>query len=205
MGLFLKTKKYKIDKFWSWFKDNEELLFNFERDQEKIFDKLSEQLSLIDGNLTFEFSSVHDSGKRDFVISADGIKSSFQSVEELATKAPIFDRWTIIKYRPRRKTLNEIKFQGKHVDPKDVYFAIFKDDNPDKIGIMVFLKDYKETEKDTWGQIGYLILDEVLGEYDTETKVGAIGFQSTNSKDFEYARPIDELQSYFDSRFQINL
>ena len=66
---------------------------------------------------------------------------------------------------------------------------------------MVFLDGYKEDEKSTWGQIGYLLLDEALGEYDVETKVGAIVFQSRESKHFERAHPLRELPKDFDDYF----
>lgn len=201
MGLFFKTKKNSFQKFWTWFKENEEYIYNFEKDQEKIFDELSKQLSLVDTNLTFEFSSKKDNGKREFVISVGGIKSSFSAVESLAEKAPLLERWEIIKYRPRRSTLNDLRFQGKYVKPEDVYYAIFNDDDPKKVGIILFFKDYDEQEKDIWGQIGYLFLDEALGEFDIETKVGAIVFDSTNSEYFKHAHQLNELQQDFDSCF----
>jgi hypothetical protein len=59
-------------KFWKWFVEHSEELFNFEADQERIFDELSTQLKNIHESLTFEFSSVQNN-KREFVISADGI------------------------------------------------------------------------------------------------------------------------------------
>jgi hypothetical protein len=204
MGLFFKTKKDSFERFWIWFKQNEDRIYNFEKDQEKIFDELAHKLALIDTNLTFEFSNIKDNGKREFIISADGIKSSFISVEGLAKKAPSLEKWTIIKYRPRRITLNELKFKNKSVKPEDVYFAIFNDDDPNKVGIILFFRDYEEQEKDTWGQIGYLILDEALGEYDVETKVGGIVFESINSEYFKHSHPLIELQQDFDRYFPQN-
>lgn len=202
MGLFFKTIKDSFERFWAWFQENEDRIYDFEKDQERIFDELSYQLSLVDSNLTFEFSSTKDNGRREFIISADGIKSSFATVEELVEKAPSLEKWTIIKYRPRRSTLNGIKFKNKSVNPEDVYFATFKDENPNKVGVILFFRDYSEEEKDTWGQIGFLILDEALGEYDVEIKVGAIVFKSIDSEYFKHARPIDELQEEFDRYFE---
>lgn len=201
MGIFFKTKKHSFEKFWIWFKRNEDRIYNFQKDQEKIFDELSYQLSLVDTNLTFEFSPIQDNGKREFVISADGIKSSFAAVEGLAEKAPSLEKWIIVKYRPRRSTLNVLNYKNKSVNPEDVYFAIFNDEDPNKVGIILFFRDYDEREKDTWGQIGYLILDEALGEYDVETKVGAIVFESINSEYFKHAHRINELQQDFDRCF----
>lgn len=72
-----------------------------------------------------------------------------------------------------------------------------KDGN--KIGIILFLDGYTEAEKGLYGQIGYLFLDEALGEYDMETKVGLIELQSKVSKYFEGAHPLSELAEHFDS------
>ena len=201
MGVFIKRKKNLCERFWKWFKENEERLFNFEKEQDKIFNELTKELSIIDDNLTFEFSSVKNDGKREFIISADGIKSSFSTVEALAEMAPTMERWTIIKYRPRRSTLSELNFQGKCVKPEDVYYALFNDDEPSKVGIILFFKDYEVKEKDIWGQIGFLILDEALGEYDVEIKLGAIVFESINSEYFKNAHPLNELQEEFDRCF----
>jgi hypothetical protein len=57
--------------FWKWFVDNEDELFNFERDQDVVFDALSDALHLVSEQLTFEFGPKED-GRREFVISADG-------------------------------------------------------------------------------------------------------------------------------------
>ncbi|SHJ14432.1 hypothetical protein SAMN02745163_01414 [Clostridium cavendishii DSM 21758] len=193
--------KDKYERFWSWFYENEDRLFNFEKHQEELFDELSYELEEIDPNLTFEISCIKENGKRELVISAGGIKSAFDEVENLVDVAPKLRSWEFIKYRPRRDTLSELDFQGKKVKPEDVYYAIFYEDNPSKVGIILFFKEYKEEELDLWGQITYLFLDEALGEYDVETKVGGIMATSINSKYFKHAHPINELQKAFDSCF----
>src|SRR5258705_9521609 len=87
--------------FWKWFIKNERRLFEFDTAQEKIFGELSKELKKVHGDLTFEFGPVQD-GKREFVLSAGGIKSAFPSVESLYAKAPPLPRWVWVKYRPRR-------------------------------------------------------------------------------------------------------
>lgn len=79
-----------------------------------------------------------------------------------------------------------------------MHYLIFRDESPGKAGIMLFLDGYREDEKSLFGQMGYLFLDEALGEYDVEMKVGAIVFQSRDSKYFVRAHPLSELPSDFD-------
>src|SRR5260370_5887295 len=64
--------------FWKWFSEHEGELFDFEADQERTFDRLASQLKKIDSNLTFEFGPKRDA-KREFVISAGGIKRAFSA------------------------------------------------------------------------------------------------------------------------------
>ena len=152
--------------FWSWFATNESRLFTFESDQQRVFDDLSRELKRVNGDLTFEFGPVED-GKREFVISAGGIRSAFPAVEALYGAAPPLKRWIWVKYRPRRLPINDLEHGGKRIRADDVRYLLAKDG--DKVGIVLFFEGYSEQHKNTFGQIGYLFLDEALGEYAMET------------------------------------
>lgn len=80
---------------------------------------------------------------------------------------------------------------------------MFKDQ--DKVGLIILLDGYNDGEKDIYANIGYLFLDEALGEYDIEMKVGFIEFHSRESEYFEGARPLSELADHFDEYFKRNL
>lgn len=190
------AKAASEDTFWQWFAKNEDRLFSFEKNQEAIFNELSQQLELVDRNLTFEFGPILPSGKREFVISAGGIKSAFPSVEALYAKAPQLERWVWIKFRPRRVPINDVEFGGKKIPAKEVHYLLARDG--EKAGIVLFFDGYNDAEKATFGQIGYLYLDEALGEYAVETQVGFIEFQPRTSKYFSKAAPLSELPAHFD-------
>jgi hypothetical protein len=189
--------------FWKWFQKNEDRLFLFEKDRDKVFDDLANALNKVNWDLTFEFGPISKDGRREFVISAGGIKAAFPAVEALYTAAPKMQRWIFVRFRPRRMPINDLDYANKKVRARDVYCLLLKDENPEKVGIMIFLDGYKEEDKKSvWGQIGYLFLDEALGEYDVETKVGVIVFQSRESKYFEQAHPLPELPKDFDNYFK---
>ena len=80
-----------IDRFWQWFAANDERLFHFEPDQEPTFNALAAAMNAVDPHLTFEFGPEQD-GRRDFVISAGGIKRGFDAVRLLAAGAPSLAR-----------------------------------------------------------------------------------------------------------------
>jgi hypothetical protein len=181
--------------FWKWFVANEPRLFAFESDQEATFDALAKQLNRVNGDLTFEFGPVTD-GKREFVISAGGIKAAFPAVEALYSKAPALSRWIWVKFRPRRLPINDLDYEGKKLRADDVRYLLAKDG--DKVGIVLFFDGFNEAEKGTYGQIGYLFLDEALGEYAVETQVGFIEFHSRESRYFGQSHPLSDLPREFD-------
>jgi hypothetical protein len=183
--------------FWKWFTANEARLFSFERNQQAMFDELGAQMKRVNADLTFEFGPVAN-GKREFVISAGGISAAFPSVEALYNKAPSLPRWVWVKYRPRRLPINDLNYGGRSIKADDVRYVLAKDG--DKVGIVLFFDGYNEKEKGIFGQIGYLFLDEALGEYSVETQVGFIEFQGHDSKFFGQSHPLRELPAHFDEQ-----
>lgn len=68
--------------FWAWFQNNQDFLFDFEKDQERVFDRLATEMHKVNPSLTFEFGPKED-GRREFTISADGIRKAFPAVQAL--------------------------------------------------------------------------------------------------------------------------
>jgi len=161
----------KEQQFWTWFKQREDALFNFDRDQERIFDEIDMALANVSSLLTFEFGPVTN-GVREFVISADGVKSGFPAVEALAAAAPVLPQWNIIKFRQRQTPILELSYADKTVNPSDVEFCLLS--NGRELGVYLFFDAYSEDETLIWRNIGFLLLDQALGEFDVATKVGPI-------------------------------
>jgi hypothetical protein len=181
--------------FWAWFKKEEPRLFTFESNQEAVFDSLGKAMHRVNPDLTFEFGPVVD-GKREFVISAGGIASAFPAVESLFRAAPSLPRWTWVKFRPRREGMFDVGFAGKTVKVGDIRYLMAKDEA--RVGVMLFFKDYKESEKETFGQIGFLMLDQAVGEFAVETQIGFIEFANHDSSYFKQSRPFAEFRDHFD-------
>lgn len=181
--------------FWKWFGENERMLFDFETDQKRVFDLLARELDKVHPDLTFEFGPKQKDRWREFVISAGGIKAAFPAVESLFSQAPKLNHWKFTKFRPRRAPMT-IEIGGRSVEPEDVHFRLFRDG--DKIGMMLFFVGYTEAERNFFGNIGYLLLDEALGEYTVETQVGFIEFADRNSKYFDAELSLPKLASEFD-------
>ncbi|MCG9632376.1 hypothetical protein [Vibrio sp. Isolate30] len=187
------------ENFWKWFQTNEDMLFNFEKDQEVAFDKLSAALNKVDPNLTFEFSPIREDNKREFVISAGGIQESFSSVELLFATAPNLDNWVFFKFRQRRTPLHDLTYGGVSVKADDVFYHLYKDG--DKLGVVLFFDGYNEPEHVLYASIGFLFLDQAIGEYDVETKLSFIEFHNKTSAHYEGAKPLKRLSTQFDDYF----
>jgi hypothetical protein len=184
--------------FWNWFIDHESELFNFDPEQEvereKLFDEIASELGKIDPDLSFEFGP-NGTPKRDFVISASGIRRAFHAVMSLADAAPPLARWQVIAFRPRRSPINIVEIQGKRVDPKDVQFSLR--DNGKMAGVYLFIPDFQENDVD-FKQIGYLLLDEALGEYDVESRLDLIKMFSPQTTTDGDRYPLADLPTLFD-------
>lgn len=185
--------------FWKWYVANEERLFHFDEapDQGALFDELSTAMAAVHPDLTFEFGPVI-AGKREFVISASGIKEAFPAVEKLYATAPQLPRWIWVKFRPRRTPM-DITFGDRSIRAEDVRVHIWEDPAPDKLGLVVVMKGYTEAEDELYGQVAYLLLDQALGEYDIETKVGGIELRGSAPAGNAPELSLGELPVIFDA------
>ena len=181
--------------FWNWFQKNDDALFDFEKDQERIFDRLAAELHKVEPSLTFEFGP-KENGRREFTISADGIRNAFPAVERLYAAAPALTRWKVQKFRQRREP-SDISFRGVKVTASSVTVELRW--AGEKVNLRVFIPGYTDTTRETYLSIAFLMLDQALGEYDVETRVGEISVKEVSQasakayslKDFP--RRFDEL------------
>ncbi len=131
------------EEFWNWFIAHEPELFDFDPNQvaerERIFGELQGELQKVDPDLTFEFGP--NEPRREFVISAGGIKRAFPAVVSLVDAVPALGRWKVIAFRPRRP-VNIVEFQGKRIDPHEVQFSLL--DNGKIPGIYLFIPGFRE-------------------------------------------------------------
>lgn len=182
--------------FWKWFQENEAVLFDFEKDQERMFDKLLTQMHRVQPNLTFEFGP-KENGRREFIISADGIKEAFPKVESLYASAPALPRWKFVKFRPRREPF-DISYAGVNVVAKSV--RVDAERQGQKADVTVFVPNYSKAQNRAYSAIVFLLLDQALGEYDVETRVGAIEIEDLAEAPSR-AGSLEDLQRTFDRFF----
>lgn len=182
--------------FWKWFQRSDAMLFDFESDQVRSFELLSLELHKVHPKLTFEFGP-KENNRRDFVISADGNLAAFPKVESLFAASPAMAKWKVIAFRPRRAATS-VQYNGLTVNAAKVRFLLRADGK--KAGITIMIPGYAKEAHEKYAGIAFLLLDQALGEYDVETRVGFVNVQGMPVVPSE-ALPFPKLASNFDTFF----
>jgi len=189
-----RDKQPPEEQFWAWFQKNEDLLFHLERGQERTFAKLNAAMTKVHPDLVFEFGPI-ENGMREFVISADGLRDAFPSVESLYATAPSLPRWTFVAFRPRHEPM-KIGIGDLRVAPEDIEVSIEEDGN--KAGLTVYVRGLNESTEHHLSQIAFLMLDHAVGEYDMEMKVGFIEIRPFEEQTHESRHSLLEFPAAFD-------
>jgi len=198
-GLMLKNlfkRKITEKEFWSWFEKNSEEYFQLdEKNYDLLFNKLGLQLSKYHKDLTFEFSVEMDQGKREFIISAEGMVSAFPAVIKLVEEAPSLEKFNVVAFRQRQDSEQEIYFEDIVLNTEDIFFTYREDKQMDCLDIVIYIKGYSE-ENDQFIAAAFIMLDSLIGEYDVGVKLGEINFEPYQEE--KEAEPILNLVSLVD-------
>ena len=187
----------KIAAFWQWFQTKENDYFQLhhtDEQQEELFGMLSEALHKLDENLSFEFSALQDDGKKEFIISANGMQKSFQVVFQLQEMAPILPRWTVIALKPRHETELQLHIMDKKFGYDDIFFD--GQINDQKVDLALYMRC--DLPENILPQIGFIMLDIILGEYDVATMIGALDFYHLDETKIPSLKGFRELPALVD-------
>ena len=186
--------------FWNWFKKNEQYIYdNIDNKelQSELYEKVSNELGKVDSNLVFNSSPILKNGKREFTISADGLKESFVSVEKLVKQSPKFKNWNIIAFRQRIDNDNlGVRYNDYEISYDDLYYKSSM--NEDLYGIDLYIKNF-----DGSGQMQntiYILLDALLGEYDTTMRIDWIEWHELSYENKSHLKKIVDLRKEIDNR-----
>jgi len=189
-------KKITEKEFWSWFEKNSEDYFQLdEKNYDLLFNKLGLQLSKYHKDLTFEFSLEMNQGKREFIISAEGMVSAFPAVIKLVEEAPNLEKFNVVAFRQRQNSEQEIYFEDIVLNTEDIFFTYREDKQMDCLDIVIYIKGYSE-ENDQFIAAAFIMLDSLIGEYDVGVKLGEINFEPYQEE--KEAQPILKLVSLVD-------
>lgn len=160
-------------RFWEWFANNSARLSVVKTCREPVCNELYSRMRKVNKNLVFSFGPVED-GRREFVVSADGIRSVFPSVRKLVAAAPEISGWRITAFRPPTGTDHKIRIDNRDICADDVWFAAKPRGN--QIDLALFIRGLERMSEKAGASLVFLMLDHALGEYDVETKLAGLGY-----------------------------
>ncbi len=190
----------KYEKFWKWFSENNQKYYEHIENadmQEELFDELSNELEKVGDGLLFEFSPIFDNKYREFAISANGIKEVFPLIIDLVEAAPKFENWEIKAFRQRTPNPEKftIKYAGLEMSLKDIYFRYCIEDN--ELGIELNIRNL-DMENSMMLDCVYILLDQLLGEYDTTMFIDWIEWEKLDEEKVDKLIPIIKLRDLVD-------
>jgi len=186
----------KYEQFWLWFSDNEERIYNtIEINTLDISTEIVNQLKQVHKELEFEIPFDHQNNKKQFIISADGLLYLFEEVQELVQSASRFHRWDIIAFRPRTYQIDQvIELDGLCLCYEDIFFT---HSSTVPMDIDVYIKNYDETDH-RYVHAYFLLLDTLIGEYDSVTKINNTTVSRYDQKLHLQALPLIRIISIID-------
>lgn len=191
---WLPKRKNKVAAFWEWFADNKEAFYELDNSgRDKLFSQLEKKLRKVNRYLAFEFGESLIAGKREFVISADGVVEAFDDVVDLVDNAPAFGDFEIIGFRQPHDEEFSVVYGDIELGWDDIFCTFEKDS--DEVDLTLYIKGFTEENEDEFISASFILLDTVIGEYNAGMRIGKIEFTSYEGQ--ADVRPIKELQSLF--------
>ena len=179
-----------IAAFWTWFAANEVAYRDPAKLDEKGIGCVNDETVKVHRGLLAEFTTDPD-GTHVIVLSADGIREVFPSVQATAAAAPAIPGWRVQAFRPPvTETDWSLQIDGKQLALKD-FRARWAPGSP-PVNVDVWVPLPADSGEQVIAQVGFLALDAVLGEYAVETQVGAITWHGGEAP--AEARPLGELR-----------
>lgn len=188
----LLKKKDQVTAFWRWFAKNAARIRDgVERqDHAVIIRELGGRIANAAPGVVHEIGKP-DSATVELIFSADGMRAGVPGVLAITKSAPGIDGFLFTAFRPRHPGF-ALEIDGQTLSADDLSYVSRPGDGV--LHLAVFVPgNHAEGPRATRG---FLLLDQVLGEYDVITGLGRIDFVSEPIKG---SRPLAALAAEFDA------
>ncbi|MFZ5440586.1 MAG: hypothetical protein ACOZQL_11295 [Myxococcota bacterium] len=183
--------------FWAWVRAHLAELQQVKTGREPVTAELTAQLEKIEPGLVFELGVGHE--PFEFIISADGSVERFATVKRLVAAAGELPGTKVIAFRPRKDidgfsmTLGTQKLGGS-----SLWFTAQKDQKPGLIAVTVYVEGMTGELPEPVRNAAFMLLEAAVGEFDLETKIGAIDIVAAPEKPAPPLRKLKELPAVID-------
>ena len=152
-------------------------------------------------DLVFEYTPIQEDGTRELAISADGLIKLFPIVENLVENAPNYENWKIVAFRQRIPGYEmQINNEGIILSYSDIFFR-YQDADYGELGIELFIKGYDGSG--LMQNTVYILLDNLLGEYDTVMGIKWIEWMELKENENKKLLPLTNLRNLIDQKKEI--
>ena len=185
--------------FWVWVTANVDALKGVKTGHEPTTEALSAELTKVQPGLVFELGV----GREPFelIISADGELTLFPVVKRLVAAAPAIPGAKIIAFRPRKAVEQfAMDFEGRRLSGADLSFRALPDTaRPGRVAIELYVDGWDDAKAKGLRNAAFLLLEAAVGEFDLETKVGAIEILPLPEKPKAPLKPLADLPATLDA------
>ena len=162
--------------FWAWFVDNKdriETLLESPSPDYAVYHQLTSRIKSYHPSLFTEITKGKDN-RYVLVITPDGLAEGVEPTQRLAKHQPPLDNWVVKKFRQPNDEIT-MNFDGLTYPSDDIVIVPEIDRERELVDIEVFIRNMNQDVK-RHQHLAFLYFDHILGEFNTITKVGYIGF-----------------------------
>jgi hypothetical protein len=194
-------KADKIQKFWKWFDLNKEKFEDMDEERDEKLDQMLGQLHKIKAGLSVEISN-NKQGTREITISAEGDIDKFPIVKEIVAGAPVIQGWVAIAFRQPTPVDFTLEIADLRLTPSELYFVPLIE--KDALDILIIGEGFNAYDFEMLGHYGLIMLDNLMGEYNSVTKVRHYDFLDLDEvEDTSELRPLLQINSFLE-QFYLN-
>jgi hypothetical protein len=186
--------------FWDWFVKAEGHLPDACAKPKQIPDaekEIREKLRVARPALLAEVTCDARTKRPTLTISADGAQEQFSAVKDVTSAIPRLKRWAVVAFRQRRTPSATVGPGGRRITALDYAFRETGKTNG-KLDVDIYIKGLTPETKEALLVALYSQLDWLLGELDTEGKLGSIELLALPDKAPPGLKPLTELPKVVD-------
>ncbi len=191
------TFKKRVKNFWKWYASVADRYYAACETKGAPFpaSEVSTKVDELIPGFAWVFGPGTEGKGHSFTLSGEGDRHRQFLTEYWRTQAPVLAGWTF--HASRQASAEpfgwEMKISGQKFDPKEFWLVTNLNHEDEKIDVSVWHPLFDMLpEKDRWTVL-FLMLDEVMGEFDTQNWIGEIVFSNDQLKE---AIPIAELRPF---------
>jgi hypothetical protein len=183
--------------FWQWIAAHlDELRLHADDPNSEIFERLIEQLRRYDSDLGVEISK-SEIGEILVTITAYGNRESFPTVKALVEACPSIGGLKAMAFRQSEGAEFSVQVGHKEFSPSNTWFEPMKGiQDPSSLGVMVFFPDADEVAMEERRHIAQVMLQAILGEYESAMKLDYIEVANSQGRDLQQFIKLAEIASY---------